>query len=113
MQNCQKKTSPPADSDDEVDERNETTDNNEDVGDVDNTDKNNESNEENNQCDKENNRDIEASKIDMEKDEQLPPVDWTWKGYLVWYLHGSMVPKENQLLNFCPGKFVLYIYIST
>ena len=50
-----------------MDERNETTDNNEDVGDVDNTDKNNESNEENNQCDIENNRDIEASKIDMEK----------------------------------------------
>ena len=45
-------------------------------------------------CDKE----IEESNNDksegkQQKKEYLPPVDWTWKGYLAWYMHGSMAPK--------------------
>lgn len=38
------------------------------------------------------------------KEEDIPPIDWAWKGYLAWYLHGYMAPKSNRLAIFDPGK---------
>ena len=38
------------------------------------------------------------------KEEDIPLIDWAWKGYLAWYLHGYMAPKSNRLAIFDPGK---------
>ena len=47
----------------------------------------------------------DQSKAKDQKEEYLPPVDWAWKGYLVWYLHGCMAPKSKHLAIFNPdGK---------
>ena len=37
------------------------------------------------------------------KDEELVLVDWTWKGYLTWYLYGYIAPKSNRLSIFISG----------
>ena len=92
-----KKNAPDAESDDELDERIQEVDN---VG-----------------------EEIEDTEIDSilessakeevinTKEEDLPPVNWTWKGYLAWYLHGSMAPKSKRLPIFIPGEFIIVIHL--
>ena len=41
-----------------------------------------------------------------QNNESLPPVDWSWKVYLAWYLHGCMAPKSKRLEIFDPGMFM-------
>ena len=36
----------------------------------------------------------------------IVPVDWCWKGYLAWYLHGSMACKSKRLAIFEAGKLI-------
>ena len=53
-----------------------------------------------------------------DKDSTLPPMDWVWKGYTAWHLHGIMAPKSDRLGLFESGKYLsnfyttFYIYFS-
>ena len=82
MWNNQNKKTPDAESNDDVNKNQvEINDSNIDEGDVDDqsTGGKNKTNNE----------------IKKLKDNVIPPENWSWKGYLTWYLHGCMAPKDK------------------
>ena len=58
--------------------------------------------------DKDNNNDNNNT----DKDSTLPPMDWVWKGYTAWHLHGIMAPKSNRLGLFESGKYLSTLYTT-
>lgn len=89
----QKKISPDAESDDEVNKSckeittvvtNESTTDDKDADDVSASGESN----------------SRQPQVKEQKEEDLPPVNWAWKGYLTWYLHGCMAPKSKRLAIF-------------
>ena len=86
----QMKSTPDADIHDEVNE------NQEKIAETSVENKDNEG-EETKEYSNEKSHDIE------QQDESLPPIDWSWKGYLAWYLHGCMAPKSKRLAIFDPS----------
>ena len=96
MWNNQNKKTPDAESDDDVNENQvEINDSNIDEGDVDDQ-----------STGGENKTNNEMKKL---KDNEIPPENWSWKGYLAWYLHGCMAPKAKQLAIFDTSKYKLRI----
>ena len=92
MWEYQQRKKPDAESDDEVDENNNIPNNEIDIVDTEGI----------------------VSDVDLEKKSSpavlktndIVPVDWCWKGYLAWYLHGSMASKSKRLAIFEAGKYM-------
>ena len=85
MWDYQQRKKPDAESDDEVDENNNIQSDDIDVDTEGNV------------------SDVDLDKKSSQavfKSNNIVPVDWCWKGYLAWYLHGSMASKSKRLAIF-------------